>query len=136
MYFPNGVSIKIWGSKGVARKIVGGKNVKNAHEARKNVPFYAEIVKFRLIMTHLKLFWGIKGGQENILGQIPPSPLWSRHCTFLILLVDTHIETFADKNQTCNKWRNPWASTLWVSLAWRAGQVRNFEAPPRPLALV
>ena len=75
MYFPNGVSIKIRGSKGVARKIVGGKNFKNAHEARKNVPFYAEIVKFRLIMTHLKFLGGIKGGKKIFWGKFPPPPL-------------------------------------------------------------
>ena len=38
--------------------------------------FYGEIVKFQLVWTHLKLFWGQTGwGQENILrGKMPPCP--------------------------------------------------------------
>ena len=42
--------------------------------------FYAEIVKFGLILTHLKLFCrGKLRGQENILGEanapMPPPPM-------------------------------------------------------------
>ena len=52
----------------------------NAHKAHKNCNFYAEIVKFGLILTHLKLFWG----QENIFfwggDKCPYAPCaWHRH---------------------------------------------------------
>ena len=42
---------------------------------------YAEIVKFELILTHLKLFWGQNSGQEFFSGgmQIPHAPLWHHH---------------------------------------------------------
>ena len=38
--------------------------------------FYAEIVKFGLILTHLKLFWGKTGGSEenNLGGKFLPCP--------------------------------------------------------------
>ena len=39
-------------------------------KACKSLPFYAEIVKFGLILAHLKLFWG-KGG-NIILGENAP----------------------------------------------------------------
>ena len=45
-----------WGGGGIREKDkLGG--LKNAHEAHKNDHFYAEIVKFDLIFTDLKLFW-------------------------------------------------------------------------------
>ena len=36
----------------------GGKKVQNCALNMKKLPFYAEIVKFGLILTHLKLFFG------------------------------------------------------------------------------
>ena len=40
--------------------------------------FYAEVVKFGLILTHLKLFGGQTGGGKKHIfwGQMPPCPLW------------------------------------------------------------
>ena len=51
-------SIFFWGGggEGGARKFVGGQKCKNARKANTDLPFYAEIVKFGLILTHLKLF--------------------------------------------------------------------------------
>ena len=46
---------------------IGGKNVKTCAKRAKICHFYAEIVKFWLILTHLKLFLEKTGGQK-ILG--------------------------------------------------------------------
>ena len=43
-------------------KIWGSKKFKNTHEVQKKHT-YTEIVKFGLILTHLKLFLEEKGGQ-------------------------------------------------------------------------
>ena len=44
--------------------------------AKKCARFYAEIVKFGLVSTHLKLFWGQTGGGDKkiIRGNLPPPP--------------------------------------------------------------
>ena len=64
---------------GGPRTFLGGKNVKNMQNCTKIFHFHTEIVKFGLILTHLKLFWGKIGG-KNIWGQMPPCPLWCGHC--------------------------------------------------------
>ena len=50
----------------------GGGNVKNAPEARKSLPYYAKVVKFGLILTHLKLFWGKLGDTKIFFGGMLP----------------------------------------------------------------
>ena len=70
------------GRQRMAKTHFGGKNVNKkllAKHAKTN-HCYAEIVKFGLVLTHLKSFWGKSRGQENILESYPPPfPLWRRH---------------------------------------------------------
>ena len=55
--------------------------LKNASEAI-FYHLYAEIVKFGQILTHLELFWGQTGREENMIRVTysPKPPLWHRHC--------------------------------------------------------
>ena len=46
------------GDKGEQEIFSGGRNVKNACEAGKNLPFSCRNCNFGLILSHLKLFWG------------------------------------------------------------------------------
>ena len=56
--------------------------------------FYAEIVKFGLISTHLKLIWGETGEGEKYFGGIcPHAHLWHCHCR-VELQVDARNLTF------------------------------------------
>ena len=66
------------GKKDKRIHIFGGAKSKTERKARKVWPFYAKIAKFGLIVTHLNYFFG-GGGQENILGEMPPpvAPLLS-----------------------------------------------------------
>ena len=76
-YCPQAVAApasKFGGAKG-GKEICRGQNVKKLHKAHKNLPFSAEIVKFGLILTHLKLFWGKTGGKKIFFGgKMPPMP--------------------------------------------------------------
>ena len=60
-------------SGGASVKILGAKRGKEKIHAKRTkiCNIYAEIVKFGLILTHLKLFGGM-GEQENILGENDP----------------------------------------------------------------
>ena len=58
-------SIKIWGRQ---VRFLRVQNVKNVHKACKNLPFFAEIVKFGLILTHMKLF---SGARKYVGDQMP-----------------------------------------------------------------
>ena len=73
-----GTSFKIWGERG-ARKILRGEKSENASKKLIFLSFYAEIVKFDLILTHLSLFncFGGKLDVKKIFGGISPvaSPL-------------------------------------------------------------
>ena len=68
MICSGGASIKIGGQRG-QENFLEGKKVLKMHanaKALKNLPFYVEIVKFGLILTHLKLYWGENGGGKKI----------------------------------------------------------------------
>ena len=59
---------------GGATIILGGGDLKRGTKHAKICHFYAKIVKFELILTHLKLFGVNGGGQENIFLRKYPMP--------------------------------------------------------------
>ena len=56
------------GGGGWQENLTGGRNEKDAHEALEKCHFYAEIVKFGLILTHFKYFWEARGCKKIFLG--------------------------------------------------------------------
>ena len=97
-------SIKILGGKGRQKIFLGGKNVKKKKKKKKHVKytkichFSVKIVKFGLIVTNLKLFWGkTGGGTRKYFGEaIPHSPLWHCHWNYKDILKAVH-STFKGK---------------------------------------
>ena len=61
-------AIKIWGEKGDKKIWGGGKNVEMCVKHPTICHFYAEIVKFWLILTYLELFFGKSGRGQKIFG--------------------------------------------------------------------
>ena len=77
--FSGGTSIRIWGT-GKEKTFKGQKVKKMCMKHAKYFfyfcHFYAEIVKFSLILTHLLLFWGANGeGVRTYFGGNAPCPL-------------------------------------------------------------
>ena len=71
------------GGKG-QEKFYGQKCKKIRSKRAKTFHLYAEIVKFGLILTHFKLFWGKTEGKIYFFGGDALYPLWRRPCLCLI----------------------------------------------------
>ena len=67
-----------------------GKKLKHARESRKNLIYCAKIVKFGLILTHLKLFWSKLGGKKIFDGKMPPCGAATTFHSFIYYHQTTH----------------------------------------------